>query len=249
MEPIIAHNLEGRRLIVTGASSGIGAEVAVACAESGASVVLLGRRTPLLEKHAAGLGTKCYAGYLDVTDTRSIEQAIAAGVDKLHGLDGLINCAGTNRAGPFSTGLVEHWREMVEVNFLGALMVTHAAIPHMLEGGRGDIVSIGSASSGGDSSGHSSVYAGTKAAITVWSKSVDAELSHSGLRAMVITPGMVNTDFGAATPDPVLRDLRRARFSASALGPRDVARQVVHLIAQPANLRIPELTILGSARD
>lgn len=235
--------LAGRRIIVSGASSGIGAAVATACVHAGAATALLARREDRLQQLSSALAPSAVAIPTDVTDTAAVAASVARAADHLGGVDALVNVAGLNRAGPFATGDPVHWREMVETNVLAAMSVAHEVLPHLQAAGGGDIVTIGSVAAGGDRSGTSSVYAATKAAVSAWGASLDAELAVDGIRVMTISPGNVRTDFAEATPDAALRRRRAERFDQLGLDPNVVAAQVVHLLSQPRSVLISHLVI------
>lgn len=234
--------LANRRIIVSGASSGIGAAVARHCARAGARTALLGRRAERLIDLSTSLGPDSVAIGVDLTDVEASAAAVTTAVGHLGGVDALINVAGLNRAGPFADGDPEHWREMLSTNVLAAMVLTRQVLPHLRRSG-GDVVTIGSAAATGDRSGTSSVYAATKAAVSVWGASLDAELAQDGIRVMTISPGTVRTDFAQATPDEGLRRQRAERFDRLGLDPDVVAAQVVHVLSQPRSVLVSHLVI------
>jgi 3-hydroxy acid dehydrogenase/malonic semialdehyde reductase len=237
------HRLDGRRIIVGGASSGIGAAVAAACVTAGARTALFARRADRLQEVAAALVPSAYPIRVDLTDRAQVEGTVATAVDQLGGVDCLVNVAGLNRAGPFAEGDPEHWQEMLSTNVHAAMMLTHAVLPHLHQSGGGDVVTIGSAAATGDRSGTSAVYAATKAAVAVWGASLDAELAAQGVRVMTISPGTVRTEFATATPDDELRRVRAERFRRTGLDPDVVAAQVVHVLSQPRSVLVSQLVI------
>jgi NADP-dependent 3-hydroxy acid dehydrogenase YdfG len=239
----VLDRLSGRRIVVSGASSGIGAAIATACVRAGARTALLARRAERLEQLRSALAPSAVAIPTDVTDRAAVAAAVFTAAEQLGGIDALVNVAGLNRAGSFATGDAEHWREMLETNVLSAMTVTREVLPHLRAAGGGDVVSIGSAAAGGDRSGTSSVYAATKAAVAVWGASLDAELAGQGIRVMTVSPGTVRTDFADATPDEALRRRRAERFDRLGLDPDVVAAQVVHMLSQPRSVLISQLVI------
>lgn len=234
--------LVNRRIIVSGASSGIGAAVARQCARAGARTALLGRRAERLNALSASLGPDSVAIPVDITDVEASATAVTAAAGHLGGVDALINVAGLNRAAPFADGDPDHWREMLSTNVLAAMVLTRHAIPHLRQS-RGDVVTIGSAASTGDRGGTSSVYAATKAAVSVWGASIDAELAQEGIRVMTISPGTVRTAFADATPDGDLRRQRAERFDRLGLDPDAVAAQVLHVLSQPRSVLVSHLVV------
>ena len=235
--------LYGRRVVVTGASSGIGKATARAIVDAGGRVALLARRGEILEEIASDLGASAAVAEADVTDPTAVAGAVARAAEMLGGLDGLVNVAGLNRASRFQDSGPEDWREMLETNIFGAFVAAQAVTPHLLSAGAGDIVNVGSVSSRGDASGYSSVYAATKSALSTWSESLSTELEGQGVRVMLVLPGTVRTDLAQKTRDPELRRVRARRFLEQGLAPVDVANQVVHMLMQPRTVRVSEIVI------
>ena len=126
--------LEGTVALVTGASSGIGEATSVAVAEEGATVALVARRRDRLEALAARIGGvgKALVIEADVTDPAEAEGAVARAVGELGRLDTLVNNAGVMLLGPIVGAPLEEWQRMVNLNLLGLLYCTHAALPHLL---------------------------------------------------------------------------------------------------------------------
>src|SRR6202044_2800459 len=132
--------LEGTVALVTGASSGIGETTALALAEEGATVALVARRRDRLEALAERIGGngKALVIEADVTDQDQAEGAVARTVDELGRLDTLVNNAGVMLLGPIVGAPIEEWQRMVQLNLLGLLYCTHAALPHLLRAAEGD---------------------------------------------------------------------------------------------------------------
>src|SRR5580692_192751 len=128
----MSESLSGTVALVTGASSGIGAATAVALAEEGASVALVARRRDRLEALAERIGGAGKALVIEADITDQAEDAVARTVDEFGRLDTLINNAGVMLLGPIVGAPVEEWQRMVNLNVLGLLYCTHAALPHLL---------------------------------------------------------------------------------------------------------------------
>src|SRR3954452_15628378 len=143
-------DLSGRTIAITGASSGIGEAVALACAEAGAAVALGARREDRigeLAKRIEDEGGRAVALPTDVADERSARAFIEHAYEQLGGLDGLVNNAGVMLLGPIVGAPTDEWRRMIDVNLLGLLYCTHAALPVMLADGNDgprDIVNVSS---------------------------------------------------------------------------------------------------------
>ena len=136
--------LEGTVALVTGASSGIGEATSVALAEEGAAVALVARRRDRLEALAERIGGtgKALVIEADITDPAEAQGAVETTVGELGRLDTLVNNAGVMLLGPIVGAPVEEWQRMVNLNLLGLLYCTHAALPHLL-GRRGQRAALG----------------------------------------------------------------------------------------------------------
>src|SRR3712207_378727 len=137
--------LAGQVVAVTGASSGIGEAVALACAREGAAVALGARRADRIDALAErirGEGGEAVAIATDVSDEESAHAFVRGAAERLGGLDALVNNAGLMLLGPIETSPSEEWRRMIDVNLLGVLYCTQAALPLLRERGGGSIVMI-----------------------------------------------------------------------------------------------------------
>jgi len=188
--------IKGKVCLVTGASGGIGREVARTLAARGARLALLARRRPELEALAAELqaaGREAVAVPADVTDPQAVQRAVAQAAASLGGLDLLVNNAGFGYYGPLERMSLEDLQDMLRTNIGGVLAVTQAALPFLKEG-HGLVVNI--------SSGLSqralpflSAYAGTKAMLNLVSEGMRMELRPYGVRVLTYGPPATNTDF------------------------------------------------------
>lgn len=240
--------LMGRRILITGASSGIGAATARACADAGARVGLFARRQDRVEALAKELDEVAVPLAADVRSERDVREAVERASRSMGGLDGLVNAAGLNRAGKLATGATDDWREMVETNLLGAILITYATLEHLRRNASADIVNVTSMSAKRVMSPESAIYAGTKAGLEAWSHALAQELGPQGVRVMVMSPGMVDSEFANATRDPVLQAAKAADISGIGLHVDVVADQIVHMLAQPAHVRIREMALMPTAQ-
>ena len=173
--------LEGTVALVTGASSGIGEATAVALAEEGAMVALVARRRDRLEALAERIGGAGTALVIeaDITDQAQAERAVATTVSELGRLDTLVNNAGVMLLGPIVGAPIEEWQRMVNLNVLGLLYCTHAALPHLLTAAEAeprsvaDIVNV-SSTAGRVARLNSGVYNATKHGVGAFSESLPA---------------------------------------------------------------------------
>jgi NADP-dependent 3-hydroxy acid dehydrogenase YdfG len=235
-------SLEGRRVLVTGASSGIGAETARAVAAAGGRVALLARREAPLRDLADRLdGVAVPADVVDVEATRvSVDRA----AEELDGLDAVVNVAGLVRPGTVADGDPADWRSMFEVNVLGLLHVTQAAVPHLRAAGRGDVVNVSSMSGRRVGSTEMATYAASKAAVHTLSEGLRRELRPDRIRVAVLAPGLVDTPIFEGLEGETAGRLRDAT-STKGLPVAVVADAIVRMLAAPPDVVHVELALLS----
>ncbi len=233
--------LHGRRVLITGASSGIGAATARAIVAAGGRVALLARRPEPVQELATELDGAAVPA--DVTDVDGVGAAVEEAASQLGGLDGLVNAAGAMRAGRIADTDPAAWRLMFDVNVLGLLHVTQAAIPHLRRDG-GDVVNISSMSGRRVGSVEMAAYAASKAAVHTVSEGLRRELSDDGVRVTVVAPGVVDTDLFGDRDDETTSRLRdKARTEG--LGAVDVASAIVGVLLAPPHVVHVEVAMLS----
>ena len=242
----MATALNGRRIVVTGASSGIGAATARACAAAGAWVAVIARREDRLRRLADETGAVPLPA--DLTDAEAAREAVTAAAEHLDGLDAVVNNAGISRPSPVAEGRSRDWRAMYELNVLALLTVTHAALPHLREAERADIVNISSLSGRRVPSDTGGVYSGTKHAVHAISEGLRKELHDEGIRVTVVAPGLVDTEIFADRDDDAAAGLR-ARAREEGLAADDVAVEVVHALSRPPHVLIREIALSHVAQS
>jgi 2-hydroxycyclohexanecarboxyl-CoA dehydrogenase len=181
-----AMRLEGRKALVTGGASGIGAAIAARLAAEGAEVWVGDINLPGAESVAGEVAG--HALELDVTDPQAAREAVAA----VGRLDVLVNNAGTDEFGFFVYTTPEQWERVIGVNLRGVLNCTHAALPGMQEAGYGRIVNIASEAGRVGSKG-SAVYSAAKGAIIAFTKAIAREGARYGVTVNAIAPGPIET--------------------------------------------------------
>ncbi|HEY7016642.1 MAG TPA: SDR family oxidoreductase [Streptosporangiaceae bacterium] len=242
------HALPGRRILVTGASSGVGAATAAVCVRSGARVALLARRVSHVQGLAAELGDAAIATPADVRDEAAVARAVSLAAEHLGGLDGVVHAAGLNRAALLADGTAAHWREMLETNLLGAFIVTQATLPHLVAAGGADVLAVSSMSGRRVLSPAMGVYAATKAGLSRWAEALWLEVADRDIRVMLLSPGFIDTEFAEQTVDPDLRADNRARLAQTGLDPAEVAAEITHMLARPRHVRLGDVTIMPTAQ-
>lgn len=242
----LAVNLEGRHVLVTGASRGIGAAVAHELAGRGARVSLISRRLANVESVRRTLSRADHhaAFEADVTDVRAVKSLLPGAVAKLGPLYALVNNAGGADAAAFLDGDEAHWRHMIDVNLMSAVFCAQAALPGMLERHEGRIVNMASTASLRGYR-HVSAYTAGKHALLGFTRALAIEVEKEGITVNAICPGYVNTERiaeslrGAAERTGLSEDAVRERFAASNAGglliePGEVARVVTWLLTPQA---------------
>ena len=188
----------GRRVLVTGASRGIGADVAIAFARGGAAVAVNGRsESDSLQEVAQRCRDAGAADVVmavgDVSDAGQAAAVVQAAVEQLGGVDVLVNNAGTLNSAPLVDLDVQQWDEMVASDLRSAYLCTHAALPAMLDRGWGRIINITSqlAVKGAPGMAH---YSAAKAGVIGFTRSVAQEVAGQGVLVNAVAPGPVDTD-------------------------------------------------------
>jgi 3-oxoacyl-[acyl-carrier protein] reductase len=186
-------DLTGRRVLVTGASSGIGAATCRSIIGCGGSVAMLARRKERLDELQEELGERSVGVVADVTDSEALESAVAAAARQLGGLDGVIAVAGKSLAGGIVTGTPQVWRELLELNVVSPLATARYAYDHFAAGGRRDIVLVGSAGALTAMPGVG-IYAASKRGLRAACESLRLELAPAGINVGLVMPGLFETE-------------------------------------------------------
>lgn len=182
--------LAGRKILVTGAGSGIGKAVAELFAAEGARLVLLDMNAQALAATAemtGGFATPC-----DVTDEAAVLQAVTQGAQALGGIDGVVNCAGIQVRGTVLEVGLDSWRRSLEVNLTGPYLVTRCCLPWLLQSEAATIVNIGSGQSLLPNAPERTAYAASKGGVLNLTRALAAELAPR-VRANTVCPGLVDT--------------------------------------------------------
>jgi NADP-dependent 3-hydroxy acid dehydrogenase YdfG len=226
-------SLDGKRAIVTGASSGIGAATARALEEAGARVYTGSRRD----------------GNLDVTDPASCERFVRDAVESLGGLDILINNAGLSRGrDPAWEQTEEDEREVIETNVLGLMRITRLCLPHLMDGGH--IVNIGSVA-GIWSYANGSSYVASKFAVHGYTRALRDDLQGKPVRVSNVAGGMVETAFSTVRFHGD-EEKAKAVYSSVAMGgplqAEDIADCIMFALTRPPNVNIDEIVVMALAQ-
>ena len=218
-------------LLITGASSGIGAATARAAVKAGWQVALLARSRDALEKLAAELGDAALALPCDITERDQLSEAVAKTVERFGGLDAVYANAGKGSSSPgIEQGDPDDWHAMIHLNVFAVLTTAHATLPHLRKT-KGHFVVTGSKAGRDHMKG--SVYGATKWFVQGLAGNLAEEMREWGGRCTLITPGMVDTPFfDEPKPDKIQPD--------------DVANAVVFALSQPRSADVREIHIMPS---
>ena len=235
--------LDGKRAIVTGASSGIGATTARALAEAGARVAGGARRTERLETELALP--------LDVGDPESCARFVDAVVEEFGGIDILINNAGLSRGrDPVWESNEQDEREVIETNVLGLMRMTRLCVPHLVASGDGHIVNLGSVA-GIWSYPHGSSYVASKFAVHGYTRALRDDLQGKPVRVTNIAAGLVETDFSKVRFKGDEEKAKAVYANVALGGPlhaEDVADCIMFALTRAPNVNIDEIVLMATAQ-
>ncbi|MFT8245962.1 SDR family oxidoreductase [Roseomonas sp. BN140053] len=233
-------------VLITGASSGIGAGIARELAAAGAKLLLGARRTDRLDALVGELtaaGGTVLTRRLDVTDRADVAGFAAAAGEAWGQVDVIVNNAGVMPLSPMASLRVEEWDRMVDVNIKGVLYGIAAVLPGMLAQGWGHVINIASVGALRVSP-TAAVYCATKYAVRAISDGLRQE--STALRVTCIHPGVVESELASTITDPVAAEAM-AIYRAVALRPDAIGRAVRFAIEQPADVDVNEIVVRPTA--
>ncbi|KFE45734.1 SDR family oxidoreductase [Pseudomonas congelans] len=241
-------NIQGKVVLITGASSGIGEAAARLIAAKGAQVVLGARRIERLQALAADIeaqGGSARFRALDVTDALDMQAFADFAKHEFGKIDVIINNAGVMPLSPLAALKIAEWNQMLDVNVRGVLHGIAAVLPSMQAQGHGQVINISSIG-GLAVSPTAAVYCATKFAVRAISDGLRQETDK--IRVTVICPGVVESELADSISDQTARDAMKA-FRKVALEPDAIARALVYAIEQPDGVDVSEIVVrpTGSA--
>lgn len=245
----MSQNIEGKVVLITGGSTGIGAEVARLLAARGAKVAVAARRKEKLDEvvtQIASEGGNARSYALDVTDKKQVEAVVAGVVADFGRLDVIINNAGLMPIRPMAEVNTDEWDAMIDVNLKGTLYGIAAALPRFIAQGSGHIINLSSVAGLKVFAPGGTVYSGTKFAVRAISDGLRQEVGDK-IRVTSIEPGAVQSDLKYSTSgtakDTVLDFYKQAIPAAS------VARAIAFAIEQPDDVDINEIVLRPTSQE
>jgi ribitol 2-dehydrogenase len=239
------HPLSGKVVIVTGASSGIGAEAARTLASLGCKLTLAARSADKLTALAQELGPAALAVPTDVSVGSDVEKMVAQTMKHFGRIDVLFANAGIYIPGQVAEGNPDSWAQLMDVNVDGVLRCVHAVLPHMMGQRSGDIL-VTSSISGFIDIHWEPVYSASKQAIQGFVHTLRRQVAPYGIRVGSIAPGKVANEVWNLT-DPA--EINRLVAERNVLRNEDVVQAVVFMLSQPPHVTIRDLVMLPQSQD
>lgn len=240
-------SLQNQIVLITGASSGIGAACAKVFANAGAKMILAARRLERLQEVVQTLHTTSVQFHLlqlDVSDRSAVESAISTLPAAWSEIDILINNAGLSRGlDKLHEGDIQDWEEMIDTNIKGLLYLTRSVVPGMVSRSRGHVVNIGSIA-GHQTYPRGNVYCGTKAAVRAISEGLKQDLLGTPIRVSSVDPGMVETEFSEVRFHGDSDRATKVYQGLTPLSPDDVADVIFFCVTRPSHVNINEVVLM-----
>ncbi len=243
-------NINGKVIVITGASSGLGEATARLLSSLGATVLLGARRVDRLQALADELnstGGRALAVATDVTDAGQVKRLVDTAVEKFGSVDVMINNAGLMPSSPLERLKIDDWNRMIDVNIKGVLYGIAAALPYMKERKSGHIINVSSVA------GHKirpggAVYAATKHAVRVISEGLRMEVKPYNIRTTIISPGAVATELPDSVTEPDIAESVHKVYE-NAIPADSFARAVVFAMSQPDDVDVNEILFRPTAQE
>lgn len=244
-------NIAGKVIIITGASSGMGAAAARHLAGHGASIVLAARRTDRIEGIVAditGSGGKAIAVETDVTRLEDTQRLAKAAIDAFGRIDVLVNNAGLMPLSPLERLKVDEWNQMIDVNVRGVLHGIAAVLPHMQERKSGHIITTASVAAYKVFPA-SAVYSATKFALRGLTEGLRQEVKPYNIRTTLISPGAVTTELLDHISEADIQTANQDYVGKVGIPAESFARMVAFAVSQPDDVDVNEIVFRPTAQE
>ncbi|EKT59501.1 SDR family oxidoreductase [Providencia sneebia] len=242
--------IAGKVIIITGASSGIGASAALYLAKQKATIVLAARRKELIDKLAQDCiaeGGNALAVVTDITQYSDVKNLVSTTLNQFGKIDVLINNAGLMAISPLNLSKVNEWEKMVDINIKGPLYGIAEVLPIFEKQNSGHFINISSVAGVKVFSPGGTVYSGTKFAIRAISEGLRHEVGKN-IRTTTICPGVVDSELKFGSSDPTsLQSI--IEFYKQAIPPDSVARAIAYAIEQPEDVDINEIVLRPTQQE
>jgi ribitol 2-dehydrogenase len=239
------HPLAGKVVIITGASSGIGAATARELARLGCKVVLAARSEEKLRALEREIGAAALAVPADITSGPDVSRIVSGAMDRFGRIDILFANAGIYIPGQFAEGDPDALARLIDVNVNGVLRCAREVIPHMKRQRSGDIL-VTSSISGHMDIQWEPVYSASKNAVQTLVHTLRRQLAADGIRVGAVAPGMVANELWGITTS---KEVEKVVAAHSAIRCEDVVEAVVFMLSRPAHVTIRDLVILPQGQD
>ena len=239
-----------KTVFITGATSGIGREIAREFAKHSIRLILCGRRQERLDelKEELSSQTEVHTLNFDVRDKEKVAEAVDSLPENFKTIDILINNAGNAHGlDPIQTGSLDDWDAMLDINVKGLLYVSKAIIPQMVARKSGHILNIGS-TAGKEVYPNGNVYCASKHAVDALNQGMRIDLNASGIRVGAINPGLVATEFSDVRFKGDENRAEKVYQGYKPLQPQDVAEIAYFIVSRPAHVNIADLMVMCTAQ-
>ena len=251
-----ADNIAGKVVVITGASSGLGAALALQLAQRGARLVLGARREDKLVDLARAIGEvggEALIQRVDVRRKEHVAELARNAIDGFGGIDVWVNNAAIMPASMFVQNDTDEWDALIDTNIKGVLYGIGAALPHMREQNAGHIINVSSTAAHASTGAIAAVYSMTKHAVRMLTESLVAEEAMAGSRVRVteMAPGMIDSDLKYTVTDPAMRENVMQAYGEGAimLSPEEMARAIVYAIGEPENISVSSIVVRPTGGD
>jgi NADP-dependent 3-hydroxy acid dehydrogenase YdfG len=245
----MSQNIDGKVVVITGASSGLGEATARRLVAEGAKLVIGARRLDRLQALAAELRLPSGAVVqTDVTKREEVKRLVDRAVDTYGRIDVILNNAGLMPHSPLERGKVDDWDRTIDVNLKGVLYGIAAALPHMKAQKSGHIINVSSVAGRTVRPG-SAVYAATKAGVLMISEGLRQEVKPYNIRTTVISPGAVATELPQSITEPDVAQGVQGFYKAIAIPADSFARMVAFAMSQPDEVDVNEIVFRPTRQE